>query len=212
MPLAPCRPRMRTSFSKAQRRRPCEHEHAAEELLARLFRCALCSLLALICSCCDRGHVYCSHRCAQRARRQHRSEAGKRYQTTKTGRLNHAARQARHRERKKRLTAQPITPAPAGGVVAAVAVACQADHPEPAKLLARPVLAEAAGISRDQQIVTHHPSPPPPTDDVIPLDAAGTRLSRCDWCGRPCSRFVRLTFLRRRRRRSGGRRADDHPS
>jgi hypothetical protein len=224
VPFAPCRARMRPSFSKDHRRRPCEHAHTPEELSARLFRCVRCQALALICSCCDHGQVYCSDSCAEEARRQSQREARRRYQESNKGRLAHAERQSRYREK---LMAQPITPAPAEDAVAALAVdgcaprprddhswreARTADHPEQAKWRARRVHAEASDISCHKQIVTDHPSPPTPTDGFVALDAAGTRPSRCDWCGRPCSRSVRLTFLRRRRRRSGTRRANGHPT
>ena len=64
---------------------------------ARLYLCAGCRRQVLICSCCDRGHIYCSGDCAPRARRLSLRAAGRRYQTSRWGRLAHAARARRYR-------------------------------------------------------------------------------------------------------------------
>ena len=48
-----------------------------------------CRAQALICSCCDRGQVYCAGDCAQRARHRSQTAAGRRYQSSRRGR--HAA-------------------------------------------------------------------------------------------------------------------------
>ncbi len=65
-----------------------------------------------------------------------------------------------------------------------------------------------------QKNVTHHGSPHPPGDDVLPRGApaddgdvasGGDRcrpaVAHCHWCGRRCADFVRQRFLRRRIRR-----------
>jgi len=65
-----------------------------------------------------------------------------------------------------------------------------------------------------QKNVTHHGSPPPSADDLLPSgapvvarDAASPGDRRrpatphCHWCGRRCPDFVRQGFLRRRIRR-----------
>ena len=64
--------------------------------------------------------------------------------------------------------------------------------------------------------VTHHGSPAPPLDDLLPpsspaiaSDAAipaerpRHATSHCHWCGRRCPEFVRREFLRRRLDRRG---------
>lgn len=66
---------------------------------ARLFNCTLCHTLVVICSHCDRGNIYCSPQCAQSARRTSLCEAGQRYQNTYPGKLSHARRQQRYRQR-----------------------------------------------------------------------------------------------------------------
>jgi len=68
---------------------------------ARMFNCALCRTLTTICSCCDRGHIYCSDECASSARKTSVQSANKRYQDTYAGRANHAARQKRYVARLK---------------------------------------------------------------------------------------------------------------
>ena len=56
--------------------RPCgdrgfDHADAAS---ARLFLCAGCRAQALICSCCDRGQIYCAADCVGNARELRRNE------------------------------------------------------------------------------------------------------------------------------------------
>lgn len=71
---------------------------------SRRFLCVACRTSCIICSCCDRGNIYCAGDCARAARRQARIEAGRRYQTSRSGRLNHAARARRYRTRQKKVT------------------------------------------------------------------------------------------------------------
>jgi len=65
---------------------------------ARLYNCARCHAQTMICRCCDRGNVYCPA-CALPARQEARRRASQRYQKSLQGRLNHAARQRRYREK-----------------------------------------------------------------------------------------------------------------
>lgn len=66
---------------------------------ARLFQCLGCQRQVIICRQCDRGQSYCAQGCAQRARRASLRQAGRRYQQSFQGRLNHALRQRRYREK-----------------------------------------------------------------------------------------------------------------
>jgi hypothetical protein len=79
---------------------------------ARLFMCAECRAQALICSCCDRGQIYCAGDCAARARRRTTRDAGRRYQTSRRGRLAHAERSRRYRVRCKNVTHHGSPPSP----------------------------------------------------------------------------------------------------
>ncbi len=56
--------------------------------------------------------MYCLEGCAQKARLLAQRQAGRRYQTSRRGRLNHAARSRRYRARKNNVTHQGSPPAP----------------------------------------------------------------------------------------------------
>lgn len=66
---------------------------------ARLFSCAHCHTQVIICSDCDSGQIYCSQTCSQTARRVACRATDARYQKTRQGKLKHAARQRRYRQR-----------------------------------------------------------------------------------------------------------------
>jgi hypothetical protein len=51
-----------------------------------------------ICRHCDRGNRFCP-RCAPLARAEKQRNAGKQYQKTENGRLNHKVRQEKYRDR-----------------------------------------------------------------------------------------------------------------
>jgi len=74
---------------------------------ARLYNCVRCHCQVTICTTCDRGNIYCA-KCAQVARKKSVRAAGKRYQATRRGRMKHAERQRRYRERRKKVTHQGI--------------------------------------------------------------------------------------------------------
>ena len=65
----------------------------------RLFRCAGCSRLTIICNHCDRGNIYCSPECSQKTRRCKQRAANKRCQGSRAGRKKHAERSSRYRAR-----------------------------------------------------------------------------------------------------------------
>jgi hypothetical protein len=70
------------------------------EHTARIFNCARCHRQVVICSCCDRGNIYCSQTCSTASRQESIRAAGVRYQKTYTGKLKHAERQRRYRCKK----------------------------------------------------------------------------------------------------------------
>jgi len=76
------------------------------ETPGRFFLCAGCRAQVLICSYCDRGQIYCSGQCARQARSASMRQAGARYQTSRIGRFNHAARSRRYRARLHNVTHQ----------------------------------------------------------------------------------------------------------
>ena len=67
---------------------------------ARLFLCAGCRVQVVLCSHCDRGNRYCSRPCWRRSRDAARRDAGRRYQSSRRGRLAHAERSRRWRQRR----------------------------------------------------------------------------------------------------------------
>jgi hypothetical protein len=67
---------------------------------SRLYGCLSCNSPIIICRHCDRGNRYCKQ-CAPFMYLKARRRANKRYQSTYRGRINHAARQKRYRERQK---------------------------------------------------------------------------------------------------------------
>ena len=83
------------------------------EHIPRLFSCALCHTQVVICSHCDRGNVYCGTRCSKAARFQSCRSAEKRYQLTPGGRMKHALRQRRYRERLKKIVTDHGSHSPA---------------------------------------------------------------------------------------------------
>ena len=87
--------------ARHQRPRRCSED---DPIPARLFLCARCRVQVVICSRCDRGHVYCAADCARRARDDAQRAAARRYQVSHRGRLLHAARARRYRARQKNVT------------------------------------------------------------------------------------------------------------
>jgi hypothetical protein len=76
-----------------------------------------CRQVFFLCRRCDRGDRYCSRPCANRARHAARQAASRRYQHSRRGRLHHAARQARYRAQRQKVT-HPTSHDPAGcGIV-----------------------------------------------------------------------------------------------
>ena len=97
---------MRGHYLTRCRLRPLPEPDGADGTPARFFLCVRCRVQVLICSCCDRGQIYCAGGCAQIARREGLREAGQRYQASRRGRVAHALRAHRYRVRQKNVTHQ----------------------------------------------------------------------------------------------------------
>lgn len=69
------------------------------ERSARIYNCARCHCQVIVCSCCDRGNIYCSQACSSASRKESMQAASKRYQKTYAGRMKHAERQKRYRNK-----------------------------------------------------------------------------------------------------------------
>jgi hypothetical protein len=115
-------------------REVCRSGHS-EARSARLFVCAGGRTQALICGRCDRGQIYCAGECARRARRRTQRAAGRRYQTSRRGRLAHAVRARRYRARRKNVTHQgsprpsPDDPLPPGSLAIASEATASGERP-----------------------------------------------------------------------------------
>ena len=72
-----------------------------EQRTFRCFQCAYCREQVLICTCCDRGNIYCPP-CAPIAHQVALKEAAKRYQSTPQGKKKHAQRQRRYQASKNK--------------------------------------------------------------------------------------------------------------
>jgi hypothetical protein len=68
---------------------------------SRLYQCCRCHAQVIVCRRCDRGQRYCTDGCSQAARKESIKRAGGKYQATRPGRINNAARQQRYRERQQ---------------------------------------------------------------------------------------------------------------
>lgn len=68
---------------------------------SRLYHCCRCHAQVIVCRHCDRGQRYCTGGCSHAARKESIKRAGVKYQATRSGRINNAARQQRHRQRQQ---------------------------------------------------------------------------------------------------------------
>lgn len=68
---------------------------------SRLYQCLHCHVPVVICHRCDHGQRYCANGCSKKARSASLKRARKKYQATRAGRFNNAARQQRFRNRQQ---------------------------------------------------------------------------------------------------------------
>jgi hypothetical protein len=178
---------MQGDYSANRGARPrllCRSEASAcgDEPSARLFLCELCRRQSLICRFCDRGQIYCSPECGQRARRRNRRDASRRYQSSRQGRLMHAKRTAlwRANQRTRRCCVS----------------AARRNLQEPRKNVTHqgsppPLANDLLAVSPTEAA----------TGASTFADQARRKALHCHWCGRHCPVLVRQGFLRRRARR-----------
>jgi hypothetical protein len=155
-------------------RRGARHKATAEGV-GRFFVCERCRDQVLICSCCDRGQIYCASGCAKLARSACRRKAAQRYQASRKGRFAHAKRSRRYRARCKNVTHQ--------------------GSPDENSDVSVSVASAAARISARDSADTPSMTASPGLEGPL----AATLRRHCHWCGRYCSPFVRREPLRRRR-------------
>lgn len=162
------------------------------ELTARLFNCGRCHQLVFVCSCCDRGQIYCPGSCSLDARQETFQRASARYQLTRLGRRNHARRQAAYRLRllspRQKVTHQ-------GSPKLALDVTAPPTSQPP--VLPQEVQAKEEQSAQENQITTTQEMAAGTTSTTH--RGTTTELVRCSLCYRACEAFLRRGFIRRRR-------------
>ena len=141
----------------------------------RQFLCARCRLPVVLCSRCDRGNRYCGRACRRHAREDARRETASRYQRSYRGRLTHAARSQRWRQRHAE-AAQNVTH--------------QGSQAEAAD-------APLAAWTHDIATVTTVTTVAADAQDSTALPCDPTQPAQpCRRCRRPLGLLVRLGYLR----------------
>jgi hypothetical protein len=143
----------------------------------RRFLCAGCRVVAYVCTACDRGQRYCSDGCARGARRRSQRESDRRYQNSERGRLKHAERARRYRQRCRSVTEHSAV------------VSLEQDVPTTS------ATSEVSTPSSAQETGTTFASESS-TDEVAHFGKVN-----CHRCRRWCDPWIRHAPLRRRRSR-----------
>lgn len=146
---------------------------------ARRYHCARCQRPVLICSHCDRGHIYCFNGCRELAQKERCQRNAKRYQSSARGQRNNAQRQSDFRQR-HRASPQPVRDLSAAGSKRDAAAGNNTTETGKTK------------------IVTHRGSSAPSASVVLPESGNSSAFFNCDCCERACSDYVRIHFLRTR--------------
>ena len=145
---------------------------------ARLLVCARCRTQVLLCSRCDRGQRYCGRTCSGAARRDSQREAARRYQASRAGRMAHAARSRRWRQRRcKQVSGQAAT--------------LQAGHSNFVTHQGSPMRAGDAPLAPDELA----------GDGASDIGEVSMPLMRCCRCAAAQPPWVRQGFLRHGARR-----------
>ena len=150
----------------------------------RLFVCVWCGREVVVCSCCDRGQMYCGGECSGQARRQTLHRAGRRWQRSSQGRRMHAARMARYRANLAKGSDVVVVGMPDEGWRRKIVTHHGSPPPATGDLLAG-----GATVM--------------PRGDASPAEPPGPAMTQCHWCGRCCLLPLRRGFLRRRDHRRG---------
>ncbi|HOK12469.1 MAG TPA: hypothetical protein PK221_09365 [Ottowia sp.] len=159
---------------------------------ARLYLCARCRIQVVLCSYCDRGNRYCGRACRRLARAEARRQTVQRYQRSWRGRLAHAQRSRRWRQRRAAAAAGPGSSdahnvthqGSQPGVAAAPLVAWT--HDSVTVGLARSAAEQAGGTTAETTVTSAPPK--------LAIAATCWRCRRCG-CRQPAA--LRLGFLRR---------------
>ena len=180
---------------------------------SRMYGCLKCNSPTIICRHCDRGNRYCKQ-CAPVMYLKARRRANKRYQNTYQGRINHAARQKRYRERLKLDPAvkpreiAASTDAPGYGNKVLITNKVTTNFfPTPITPLATTLSTSSTAGSRLKQKVTHQGSKAQSIGDlllnkrksaVLTFEVDIKRHTKdvyCHCCNKICSPFLRADWL-----------------
>lgn len=101
---------------------------------SRIYQCLRCQAPIVICHCCDHGQRYCANGCSEKARKDSLKRASLKYQNTRAGRFNNAARQQRFRERQKQKVTHHSSPKMSLHVV----LTTKLKEPKPTKIHPKP--------------------------------------------------------------------------
>ena len=147
-----------------------------------MFLCANCRVQVVLCSRCDRGNRYCGRICRQQARDGARRQAARRYQRSRRGRLAHAERTRRWRQRRAQ-AAQKVTHQGCQSEVADAPLSAWTPNPSA-------VIADIADLAHA------------PAHEITPAVAIDTPevAHLCCRCAAPLGLWVRQGFLRHGRR------------
>lgn len=169
----------------------------------RLFNCEHCHRQLKICSCCDRGNIYCPAD-SKEARRIRSRRSSAIYQRTESGRVNHKVRQQRYLirrdEHKEEVRSKKMTHrGPHKAKKSLAPYTCSAPkQPAGRKEFSH----ERASVSLSEKFFVLDASCITGTTAVVGKDEAaaldGAKEVRCDFCGRRCGDFARLEPIRRR--------------
>ena len=166
----------------------------ALERSARLFLCVRCRQQVVLCSHCDHGQVYCSPSCSSAGRHEHRRRSAQRYQSSRGGRLKHAARTACWRRRQRCLG------------VASTDARVRADVNKVTHQGCTPMQADASLPACKTTSACESIDHPSSVADVVLSSATPTTWAapRCRHCSCAVRPHLRQDWLRRPRVASGG--------
>jgi len=158
-----------------------------------MFLCARCRTRVVLCSRCDRGNRYCGPACWRLARNAARRETARRYQRSRRGRLTHAARSRRWRQRHAvNCRGKGDTDTDTGVGVGAHNVTHQGSR---TGVAAAPLAAcTNATATSTASTMPSPPSVPPPAQEPLV-----TQPWHCRRCGREQPAWLRQGFLRHHR-------------
>ena len=157
---------------------------------ARIYSCARCNCIVIICSQCDRGNIYCAGECAAQARQEKQAKAQKSYQNSPKGHRLHALRQQKYRQRQLEKVTHQSSQQLVPYDVLTTPCKEKTTRDEP------PLRELVVSLGTDEVLKK--------TSEVTETATeAGKPDLHCHFCGGRCSEALRWAFLYRQNRHSG---------